>query len=212
MNKTKIEWCDRSWNPVTGCKGDCEYCYARRISMRFHRSFEPQFHKERINEPYKLKEPARIFTVSMGDLFGDWVPESWINEVLEVIDFCPQHDFMILTKNPKRLAEFYIPMNAWIGITVDSREVYKERLHYLLEASAYVKFISFEPLLTPIDVNASELKEIDWVIIGGKTGNKPFIPPREWADKIIKPARSSGIAVFLKNNLHYPVKIQEFPL
>lgn len=35
MNKTKIEWCDSSWNPVTGCLHKCEYCYARKIANRF---------------------------------------------------------------------------------------------------------------------------------------------------------------------------------
>lgn len=32
---TKIDWCDSSWNPVTGCLHDCEYCYARGIANRF---------------------------------------------------------------------------------------------------------------------------------------------------------------------------------
>jgi len=182
------------------------------MSLRFHRSFEPQLHEERLNEPFELKKPAKIFTVSMGDMFGDWIPGSRIRKVLAVIDFCPQHDFMILTKNPKRLADFYIPMNAWAGITVDSNAVYKERLRHLLEASAYVKFISFEPLLTPVDIKPAELKEIDWVIIGGKTGHRPFFPPKEWVEPIIQAAKNLDIAIFLKNNLRYPEKIQDFPV
>lgn len=35
MKKTKIEWCDATWNPVTGCFNDCPYCYARKIVKRF---------------------------------------------------------------------------------------------------------------------------------------------------------------------------------
>lgn len=39
MNKTRIEWCDSTWNPVTGCKHGCPYCYARRVAGRFRESF-----------------------------------------------------------------------------------------------------------------------------------------------------------------------------
>lgn len=35
MNNTRIDWCDSTWNPVTGCKGGCDYCYARSITNRF---------------------------------------------------------------------------------------------------------------------------------------------------------------------------------
>lgn len=35
MDKTKIDWCDSSWNPVTGCNHGCKYCYARGIAKRF---------------------------------------------------------------------------------------------------------------------------------------------------------------------------------
>ena len=35
IHKTKIEWCSHTWNPVTGCRHDCPYCYARRIATRF---------------------------------------------------------------------------------------------------------------------------------------------------------------------------------
>lgn len=33
--KTKIDWCDSTWNPVTGCQHDCEYCYARSLAKRY---------------------------------------------------------------------------------------------------------------------------------------------------------------------------------
>lgn len=35
MNRSKIEWCDHTWNPITGCLHNCEYCYARKITTRF---------------------------------------------------------------------------------------------------------------------------------------------------------------------------------
>jgi protein gp37 len=88
MNKTKIEWADYRWNPVVGCKYDCWYCYAKRMNHRFKNipDFnQPQFIEKRLQEPYKFKKPGRIFVVTMGDLFGEWVPCEWINSVLSVV-------------------------------------------------------------------------------------------------------------------------------
>ena len=121
MNKSKIDWCDFSWNPVTGCYHTCEYCYARKQARRFcgdtrlNRSsgqikqyigddmtgkvcytlpqpfkngsgatvpfpvgFLPTLHEYRLQMPAQKKKPANIFVCSMADLFGEWVPESWI--------------------------------------------------------------------------------------------------------------------------------------
>lgn len=35
MYNSKIDWCDSTWNPVTGCNHGCKYCYARGIAERF---------------------------------------------------------------------------------------------------------------------------------------------------------------------------------
>lgn len=35
MNKSGIEWCDHTWNPITGCRHGCSYCYADKMSLRF---------------------------------------------------------------------------------------------------------------------------------------------------------------------------------
>ena len=129
MNKTKIDWADMTWNPVTGCLHGCEYCYARKIATRFGNKympfgngingldertdgekgvdpypygFEPTFHKYRLNEPAKIKKPQTIFVCSMADLFGDWVPDEWIKAVFEATNKAPQHRYLFLTKNPDR--------------------------------------------------------------------------------------------------------------
>lgn len=132
-SKTKIDWCDASWNPVTGCLHDCQYCYARRIAERFSTEqkykrpyepvlpvptrrvrtkpepypygFKPTFHRYRLDEPQRWKKPRTIFVCSMADLFGEWVPDEWIREVLEACDKASQHRYMFLTKNPGRYAE-----------------------------------------------------------------------------------------------------------
>lgn len=123
MDKTKIDWCDSTWNPVTGCFRDCGYCYARRIATRFGGNalsvnhvldkpfvaegktqpypfgFVPTFHKYRLND-YKDKKGRNIFVCSMADLFGNWVPDLWIKEVFDACEKAPQHNYLFLTKNP----------------------------------------------------------------------------------------------------------------
>ena len=67
-----IGWAAYSWNPVTGCKNDCPYCYAREIGNRFDGHFNPTLHKERLQAPEKTKVNKklnnRIFVCSMGEL------------------------------------------------------------------------------------------------------------------------------------------------
>ncbi|MEM4454451.1 MAG: DUF5131 family protein [Thermofilaceae archaeon] len=206
MNATKIEYCDYTWNFVTGCLHGCVYCYARRISQRFNRSFSPKFHPERLKEPLEVKKPSIIFAVSMGDLFGDWVPMEWIEHGLRVIRMAHWHNFILLTKNPKRLVEFNYPPNVWLGITVDTQGR-GEGLKYLLQTDAKVKFISFEPLLERINI---DLHGVDWIIIGAQTCPEKQ-PEKEWVDLLIEQADKLGVPVFLKNNLRYSIKRCEMP-
>lgn len=129
--KTLIDWADASWNPVTGCKHGCEYCYARGIARRFGSKingdmgtalavlekpyvsmdgvtnpypyeFLPTFHRYRLDIPATWKKPRNIFVCSMADLFGDWVPDEWIAEVFNACADAPQHRYLFLTKNPER--------------------------------------------------------------------------------------------------------------
>lgn len=132
MNKTKIDWADSTWNPVTGCFHDCEYCYARRMANRFGKKlpdrsgysenglhcldsridgnpypylFEPTLHAYRLDDPVNWTKPRTIFVCSMADLFGKWVPDEWIEQVFEVCAKAPQHRYLFLTKNPKRYVD-----------------------------------------------------------------------------------------------------------
>jgi protein gp37 len=156
MNKTAIETADYTWNPVSGCNHGCSWCYARTIAARFYPKdigFAPHFYPGRLSEPAKAKKPSKIFTVSMGDLFGDWVPTLWIAAVLEQVYKNPQHTFQFLTKNPKRLKDFNPwPTNCWVGTTVTNQADADERLPWLLKVDASVLFVSHEPLLGQIDV------------------------------------------------------------
>jgi protein gp37 len=204
MNKTDIEWTDYTWNPVTGCKHGCPYCYARDIAHRFYPKeigFRPHFWKERLGEPARLKKPAKIFVCSMADLFGDWVPQEWIDQVLKVARECPQHTFQFLTKNPRRLLFINWPDNAWVGVTANNQPMFNEAAWRLsLTFKAKVRFISIEPFLSPVRM-WKERYSLDWLIIGGQTGKRPLQPDPEWVGNLIADAGQRGIGVFTKDNL-----------
>ena len=238
MNKTKIDWADSTWNPVTGCLHGCEYCYARGIANRFgklendvdnetfnsksfladlyikHNTpypylFKPTFHRYRLDD-YKNKKGRTIFVCSMADLFGEWVPDEWIQEVFKACEEAPQHRYLFLTKNPKKFQNTFltqslnISKNMWFGFSVTNQE----SLNNLAMGAKWLPkntFISIEPLhgqinLTRIEptgidailnfMNGGQFwlgggdfngKKIKWVIIGAETGKrKDKIIPEKW--------------------------------
>lgn len=157
MEKTKIDWCDSSWNPVTGCLHSCKYCYARSIANRFSGGgekwtddalielndriyfdesekaeaypygFKPTLHRYRLNE-YEKKGGRNIFVCSMADLFGHWVPDSWIEEVFSACAKAPQHNYLFLTKNPERFVDLQnngkliVADNMWYGASATNED------------------------------------------------------------------------------------------
>ena len=117
MSKSKIEWTDRTWNPVTGCtkiSPGCQNCYAERMSKRLagragypeDNPFRVTFHHDRLNEPLKWNKPSRIFICSMGDLFHDSVSDEQIDLVFAVMAMAKQHTFLLLTKRAERMAAY----------------------------------------------------------------------------------------------------------
>lgn len=206
-----IEWATKTWNPLTGCKHGCTWkapdgkvvgCYAKAISDRFH--LQPDFceaiyHEDRASVPAGWKKPQRIFVCSMADLFGDWVEEKHILRVLDIIQFLPRHTFLLLTKNPKRLAEFTFPDNAHVGVTMDG--IHKPVIVPFYQAK--VRWISFEPLTTDVLHNPArgEISGFyNWVVIGAlSAGGKKYQPEPSWVEHILEAAE--GLPVFMKDNL-----------
>jgi len=214
MNRTLIEWTMYTWNVIVGCLTGCPFCYARRQAKRFkHRCqkcylFEPHFHAERLEEPLRVKKPSKIFVCSMGEPFGPWVPREWINQILNIVRRCSQHIFQFLTKSPAGAKGYTFPANCWIGTSVDRPEALG-RIDMLREVIAPLHFVSFEPLLGPIGV--LDLRGIDWVIIGAQTGPRAVKPDARWIAEIIAACRHASVPVFLKNNLRWPERVQEWP-
>jgi len=222
MNKTKIEWCDYTWNPITGCWGPmgsaerpnwCPYCYARKIAQRFFpNKFEPTFYKDRLEEPLRLRRPSKIFVCSMGEMFGPWIPIEWIEKIMSIIRVS-NHTFFLLTKAPLNLSIFHLDYpNLWVGLTIDGRDSCEKSSFWFFNPNTERRFISFEPLLQEIwDLDAI-LKHLKpkWIIVGAQTNPKK-LPKAEWVEEIIKKAREEKIPIFLKDNLGREEKICEWP-
>lgn len=207
-----IEWAKWSWNPVTGCLHDCPYCYARDMANRlFRQKFEPSFLPCRLGAPQRVKVPVEaqtdvsrknVFTCSMADLFGRWVPKEWIDAVLAEVRAAPQWNFLFLTKFPIRLAEFDFPDNAWVGTTVDCQIRVANAERAFRKVKAKVKWLSCEPLIEPLRFTALDM--FQWVVIGGSsasTKTPEWHPPREWSESLRKAAKKAGCQVYEKTNL-----------
>ena len=209
MNNTKIEWTDLSWNPVSGCLNSCPYCYAKSIYKRFGRSFKPEFHNDRLFEPFYINKPHKIFVCSVADLFGEWVPEKWIQDILYVVNECPQHTFQFLTKNPKRYLKFNFSKNCWLGATATDQKMFDNANNILKTITNNIVFLSCEPLLDRI--NAENIM-VNWLIIGAQTGKKPFQPPKKWVLDLTNSGKRINCAIFYKPNLTgYSYLPKEFP-
>jgi protein gp37 len=215
-----VDWAKWTWNPVTGCLHNCVYCYARDIAERFYpEKFAPTFHPERLSAPQYTKVPAQaatdigwrnVFVCSMADLFGKWVPQEWIEAVLDAVRQAPQWNFLFLTKFPQRLATIKWPENAWVGTSVDEqyRVEIAEKAFRKVEAS--VKWLSCEPLRERLTFQS--LSMFDWVVVGGQsrsTQAPAFQPPWEWVEHLWQQARASNCLLYWKPNLH--TRPQEYP-
>jgi protein gp37 len=216
----KIEWSQWSWSPVTGCEYNCEYCYAHDIADGIYsEGFAPTLRIDRLDAPMNTPLPRdpnnrHVFVCSMGELFGDWVPQEWINFVLQGAWDAPQWTFIFLTKNPKRLPSITFPPNAWVGTTVDVQARVAPAQEAFKSVKASVKFLSCEPLQESIKF--SDLSMFNWMIIGGRSKNSKlpaFKPPHTWIDSLVKSARVAELKVYQKPNLGVDdgTRLTEYP-
>lgn len=173
--KSKIEWTEATWNPVTGCtpiSEGCEHCYAKRMATRLRgrsgypedEPFKVTFHPEKLWEPYHWRKPRKIFVCSMGDLFHEDIPWWNLNKVFAVVEASPWHRFMVLTKRPQRMRGYFDYLrtiwrvrewpasNLWLGVTAENQQRADERIPVLLEIPAVRRFVSIEPMLGPVDL------------------------------------------------------------
>ncbi len=208
--RSRIEWTDATWNPVTGCtkvSPGCKYCYAERLAYRLQAMGNPRYragfavtlHPDQLSLPLRWKGPRRIFVNSMSDLFHEDVPEDFIRRVFDVMASANWHVFQILTKRSARLAALASRLrwssNVWQGVSVENAR-YVRRIDHLRTVPAVVRFLSLEPLIGPLQ--GLPLKGIDWVIAGGESGpiHRPMNP--DWVREIRDQCLASGVPFFFK--------------
>lgn len=212
MARTKIEWTESTWNPVTGCSkisSGCKFCYAEVMTKRlkamgqekYLNGFSLTLHPEVLDEPYTWKKGRMVFVNSMSDLFHEDVPVGFIQKTFKVIKENPNHVFQILTKRADILkyydSEGYLewPHNLWMGVTVEDKSVLN-RADLLRKTGARVKFLSCEPLLS--DLPGLDLRGIDWVIVGGESGRTPREMKEEWVIEIKEKCSHANVAFYFK--------------
>jgi protein gp37 len=220
-NSTKIQWTDATWNIARGCSkvdADCAYCYMFRQSLNATRYQPNQVIRTKtvFNDPLKLKVPSKIFTSSLTDFFHPAI-DSYRHEAWEIIRKCPQHTFQILTKRPERIHDHLPPFweeirnHVWLGTSIGSEKGMHRLYDLILPINPGVKFLSLEPLHGRIDLPFNDFLDfghkvkdlIDWVIIGGESGNElgksRYRPCEvEWFEHLISQCIAFEIPVFVK--------------
>jgi protein gp37 len=210
MAQSKIEWTEVTWNPTTGCtkiSEGCRFCYAEIMSRRLQAMGQPKYkngfkltlHPNTLTIPYTWKKPRIVFVNSMSDLFHKNIPLDYIRKVFRVMKDNRMHTFQVLTKRADILTQYNSlldwPPNIWMGVTVENQKVI-ERIDYLRNTSAFIKFLSLEPLIGPI--HNLNLYNIDWVIVGGESGPKARPMKKEWVLDIKDQCDKAGVKFFFK--------------
>jgi protein gp37 len=207
---TSIEWTDSTWNPVTGCtkiSSGCVNCYAERMALRLQAMGNPSYtngfsinlHEDALELPLKWKKPQTIFVNSMSDLFHEDIPIEFILHVFDIMRRADWHCYQILTKRSDRLLELSPRLswmsNIWMGVTVEEKD-YIYRIEHLKRTGAKVKFLSLEPLLSPI--SNLNLEGIDWIIVGGESGPNARPMEKDWVIDIRNQCQSEKVPFFFK--------------
>ena len=215
---SKIEWTQSTWNPVTGChkvSAACKNCYAERFANRFRGvkghpyegGFSVRLWPSRLMLPLNWRKPRAVFVNSMSDLFLAEVPFVFIDKVFCTIQKAYWHNFQILTKRPKRMIRWAnrwlqmmgsLPTNVWFGVSVEDSHC-KHRIDYLRLLPSPNRFVSFEPLISSVDLDDSSLTDIHWVIVGGETGPRARPMAPEWVDHIFRACGKNSIPFFFKH-------------
>lgn len=210
MAESRIEWTEMTWNPVTGCtkiSQGCKFCYAEVMSKRlqamggekYKNGFKVTLHDTALRIPYTWKQSKIVFVNSMSDLFHEDVPMDFIKRVFKVMNENPQHVFQVLTKRAERLLECNKELkwshNIWMGVSVEDYRVI-ERIDYLRQTDARMKFLSCEPLIGSLP--NMNLEKIDWVIVGGESGWTPRPMEPEWVLDILEQCEKANVRFFFK--------------
>lgn len=224
-----IQWTDFTFNPVAGCFHRCRWtmpdgstaiCYAEEIANKFRAAYPNGFeyhywHPRRLNEPLKLKDPAKIFLDSMSDLMGHWVQEEQIKAILDIASQAHWHIFQLLTKNTPRLLQFDFPDNVWVGASsppdmmwgkpLDQNQqarMLDKTLTVLGQVNTPVRWMSIEPLSWDVSGIIADNAPLQWVVIGAATnGPRVYQPDPQHVSRLLEVLDRQSVPVFFKGNI-----------
>lgn len=221
-----------TWNPVGGCAHSCRWtmpdgteaiCYAELVAERVAQAHYPHgfahhyWHPARLREPMQVKGPARIFLDSMADLFGRWVPDEQIQQVLDAVCEAEQHTFLALTKNAPRLLQVRdFPENLHIGVSSppdkmlghtltrqQQEKMLRRSLDVLSQFPTRITWMSFEPLSWDVARIVEEYPNaLRWAVIGAASnGPRTYQPEPAHVLALLDVLAAQGVPVFFKGNL-----------
>ena len=212
---SSIEWTDATWNPVRGCRKvspGCKHCYAETFAERwrgipghpYEQGFDLRLVPDKVAEPLSWVRPRRVFVNSMSDLFQEGVPGSFVRQVFEVMRLADWHTYQVLTKRARTMREWVCAErpelagepHVWLGVSVEDQKHGLPRIDELRATPAATRFLSIEPLLE--DLGEFDLREIDWVIVGGESGPgaRPMNPA--WVVSIREQCDRARVPFFFK--------------
>lgn len=246
MNKTKIGWTDYTSNPIrarnreTGKQGHfcervspgCARCYASSWNMGPYGAgvdFLPA-NRDRVEfwlnetELQEWSKPkyrgAKVFVCDMTDMFGEWVPDDWLDRIFEAMYAAPETVFQVLTKRPERMRDYvqshegigWPLANCWLGVSAENQHWADGRIPVLLDTPAVVRFVSYEPSLGPVDFwpavseRAASLvsgihigrPKLDWIICGGESGPNRRRFDLNWARSARDQCAAAGVSFYFK--------------
>lgn len=248
MQKSKIEWTDSTYNPIRVKGGGfycfkvspaCTHCYAetmaRRIAAMQHTTEQPytnrlifpevELNTEMLESWAKKTRAKKNFVSSMTDVFGEFVPDYMVFEILDAMLAAPKQIFQVLSKRAERAYKLItdwlmlrglkkLPKNIWIGFSVEDQIRAEERIAWLLKIPAFIKFLSCEPLLGLLNLKQAFNKKngVKWVIVGGESGNKRTIRPMltVWARFVRDQCEKARVPFFFKQFGEY-IDFEQMP-
>lgn len=219
---SRIEWTDHTFNPWTGCtkvSPGCDNCYAEAWSKRSGHVKWGKHPRKRTTEAY-WKAPAiwnrkadefearhghrqRVFCASLADVFDNKADPTWRADLFAIIKATPCLDWQLLTKRPQNIAKM-LPAdwgdgypNVWLGFTAEDQVRFEQRKRFLASIPATVWFVSYEPAIGELRIDANDPKP-DWIISGGESGHgaRPMEPV--WVRNLRNDCAELGIAFFHK--------------
>lgn len=222
MGKTTgIDWCDHTFSPWWGCEKvapECDNCYAEAWDARFGgnhwgpKAERRVFGAKHWNEPRRWNEAARVagvrrrvFCASMGDVFDVHAPDAERSRLWELIHYCRDLDWLLLTKriaNVKRMLPWMKWGDAppwphvWLGVSAGTRKSWDTFVPVLRDTPAAVRFISAEPLLEYL--GTVDLTGIDWVITGAESGRGWRPMQEQWVRSLRDQCEAAGVPLFYK--------------